>query len=475
MSSLKKNFLYQAVYQVLIILLPLLTAPYVARVLGVANAGIYSYSHNVANYFVVFAMLGLEQYGARCIAQVRNSYEEMSKTFSELLLLHAFVSIAAIAVYFFYCMEVCEKYTNIFLLQSFFVISSLFDVNWFFFGIEKFKLTVVRNTVIKILSVVCIFLFVKSREDLPVYTFILSFSVLLTQIIIWPILQKYVSFKRVPLASLKKHCQPLLILFIAVLAANLNRMINKVMLGWFDKIIDLGCYDYADKIARIPLSFIAAIDTVMLSKMSNLFAQKQQKAASELLDASACLVLLFSFGMCAWIAAIAPEFVVWFLGRDFAETAYLLGILALTIPIVGWNNYIRTQILIPNQMDQVYSRAICIGAVVNIFLNFFIIRIMGARGAAAVTVVSYTVIMLLQTIPVLYVMPVLKNYFHYALFPLFAGLVMYGTVRLCSGLSNHLFATICIELLVGSVVYIGLSLIYLNWKKPLILKAILRK
>lgn len=475
MSSLKKNFLYQVVYQVLVILLPLFTAPYVARVLGVSNAGIYSFSHNVANYFVVFAMLGLEQYGARCIAQVRNSYEEMCVTFSELLLLHFFVSIAAISAYFFYCMEYCVKYTNIFLLQSFFVISSLFDINWFFFGIEKFKLTVVRNTVIKTISVVCIFLFVKSREDLPIYTFILSFSALLTQIIIWPIVQQYVSFKRVPLVSLKKHWQPLLILFLAVLAANLNRMINKVMLGWFGKITDLGYYDYADKIARIPLSFIVAIDTVMLSRMSNLFAQKEKKTATALLEDSACLVLLFSFGMGAGIAAIAPEFVIWFLGMEFAETAYLLGILALTIPVVGWNNYIRTQILIPNQMDQVYVRAICIGAVANIILNFFVIRIMGARGAAVVTVVSYTVILLLQTIPVMYVMPVLKNYFCYALFPLFAAVVMYGTVRLCSGLVNHLFATICIEVLVGSVVYIGLSLLYLKWKKPLILKAILKK
>jgi O-antigen/teichoic acid export membrane protein len=150
MESLKKNFLYQTLYQILIVILPLITAPYVARVLGVDNSGVYSFSNTIANYFVVFAMLGLEQYGNRSIAKVRDNQNEMNKVFSELLIVHILVSIVAILFYFIYCFAFTSEYRAIFLLQGFYVVSSLFDVNWFFFGIEKFKLTVTRNTVIKV-------------------------------------------------------------------------------------------------------------------------------------------------------------------------------------------------------------------------------------------------------------------------------------------------------------------------------------
>ena len=475
MSSLKRNIFYQTMYQILIIILPLFTAPYVARVLGVENSGIYSYTHVTANYFFVFGMLGLEQYGARCIARVRANYDELCVVFSELLLVHILVSLTAIVSYFVYCIFFVNNYRFLFLLQGFFVFSVLFDVNWFFFGIEKFKLTVTRNTIIKLVSVTAIFLFVKSKEDLGIYSFILSFSGLLTQIVIWPLLNRYVSFRPVPLSSLKKHWLPMVVLFIAVLSANVNRMINQTMLGWFDKIEELGCYTYADKITRIPLSFIAAIDTVMLSKMSNLFAKKDKSEAKELLDISACLILLVSFGMGFTIAAIAPEFVVWYLGIEYAETAYLLNILAFSIPLVGWNNFVRTQILIPRQMDQVYSRAVCIGAVANVIINYFVIQIMGARGTAFVTIVSYGIILLLQTIPVIYVENDIKEYVKHAVFPIIAGIIMYTAVRFSAGVSNRLFISICLEILIAILVYGSMSVVYLGLKKPMLLKAILKK
>ncbi len=474
MGLLKRNFLYQSLYQVLIIFLPIFTAPYVARTLGVENSGIFSYTNVIANYFVLFGMLGLEQYGARCIASVRGNYDEMCIMFSELFLLHGLLSVIVILFYFFYCFMFVSDYIAIFLLQGFYIIGVLFNINWFFFGIEKFKFTVVRNTIIKILSVFSIFLFVKTKEDLPVYTFILSFSYFLTQITIWPLLKKHVEFKRIPFSSIKKHWKPLFVLFIAVLAANVNRMIDQAMLGWFDKISELGCYAYADKIIRIPLSFIVAIDTVMLSRMSYLFSQKDKETIGRNLDTSACLVLLFSIGMGFGIVAVAPEFVVWFLGEEFKESTNLLSVLAFSIPLVGWNNYVRTQILIPNQMDSVYSKAVCIGAIVNVVLNSFIIQIMGARGAAITTVISYAVITIIQTLSVSYIINNFIECFKYVLFPLFAGSIMYLMIRLCAGFTNHLFISVCLELFVGAVVYIILTIIYLKFKKPMILKAIFK-
>lgn len=472
MESLKKNFLYQTLYQVLIVILPLITAPYVARVLGVDNSGVYSFANTISNYFVVFGMLGLEQYGNRCIAKVRDNKEEMNKTFSELLVVHILVSLFAIAFYFIYCFVFTAEYRGIFLLQGFYVVSVLFDVNWFFFGIEKFKLTVTRNTVIKILTVIATFLFVNSREDLEIYTFILSFSMFLSQLAIWPMLRKYVKFTKVEFSDLKKHWKPLFVLFVAVIAANLNRMIDKAMLGWFDKMSDLGCYDYADRIIRIPLSLIAALGTVMLSKMSNLFARGERKESDEILDVSACLVLILSVGMGFGIAAIAPEFVILFLGEEYEETILLLTILSLSIPLVGWNNYVRTQILIPKEMDIIYTRAVTIGAIVNIMINSVLIYFIGAKGASIATVISYAVILIIQIMPLI---KELKGTIKYVTFPIIAGLIMYGTVRLSSLITSKLIWSVCIEFIVGVIVYGGLSVIYLRQKQPKIITAIFNK
>ncbi len=472
MNTLKKNIIYQTLYQMLIFILPLLTAPYVARVLGTDNSGVYSFSNAIAAYFVIFGMLGLEQYGNRSIARVRDNRNEMDRVFSELFELHAIVSIIAIILYFLYCYCFVTEYRLVFMLQGFYVISSFFDVNWFFFGIEKFKLTVTRNTIIKILSMTAIFLFVKDRNDVGIYTFILSFSMLVSQLAVWPVLRKYVSFRIVPIADLKKHLKPLLMLCVAVVAANLNRMIDKGMLGWFGKINDLGCYDYADKIVRIPLSFIAALGTVMLSKMSNLAVSDNKEEAEKILDYSACIVLILAFGMGFGIAAIAPEFVIWFLGEEFQGTVALLCVLCISIPLVGWNNYIRTQILIPKQMDKVYTRAVTIGAIVNIVTNCGLIYLLGAKGAAIATVVSYSVIFVIQMIPLA---KQIKACAKYTVFPTIAGLVMYCAVRISALIAAGLFTSICIEIMVGIVVYGGMVAAYLAVKQPRILKLIFKR
>lgn len=471
MASLKINFLYQIFYQILVVISPLITAPYVARVLGVDNSGIYSYTNTVASYFVILGMLGLEQYGNRCIAQVRDDKNELDRVFSELLFLHIIVSVISILLFFVYCLSFESKFRTIFFLQGFYVFSTLFDINWFFFGIEKFKLTVTRNAIIKILTVVATFVFVKSRDDLGVYTFILSFSILLSQLSIWPILRRYVSITRVPLPNILRHWKPLLILFIAVLAANLNRMIDKAMLGWFDRISDLGCYDYADKIVRIPLGFIAAIGTVMLSRMSNMFVTRNDDSTKKILDVSTCLVLIISFGMGFGVAAVAPEFVPLFLGSEYSETVHLLVILSASIPLVGWNNFVRTQILIPREMDKIYTRAVTIGAVVNILTNCFLIHFLGATGAAVATILSYAVMVILQTFPLI---RELKHAFGYVFFPLIAGVVMFISVRLSSLISHRLFFSVCIEFVVGVIVFGGLSFVYLKKRHRNIINAIMK-
>ena len=463
-GNIKKDFVYQSAYQLLLIVLPLITAPYIARVLGSENAGVYTYTYTIANYFVVFAMLGLEQYGNRSIARVRDDINKRNQVFSELLVLHLLMAIVITVIYFVYAVCFSGEYRFMMLLQGIYVLSAVFDVNWFFFGMEQFKITVTRNVIIKLMSVAAIFIFVKSKNDLWIYTIIMSAGTLASQVILWRFLPKYVSFKSISMKACMVHIRPVLTLFIAVIAANIYRMFDKVMLGWFEQMEELGCYDYADKIIRIPLSLITALGTVMLPKMSNLFAHKDTEKAEKMLELSAMFVLFMSFAMAFGIAGIAPEFAVIFLGEGYTESIALIMILAATIPLIGWNNYVRTQLLIPLQKDKIYTIGVCTGAVVNVLLNAVFIQLFNAKGAATATIFSYTAVMFIQTIPLMKCTNI-SSYFRCVPFPLFSGVLMFIVVRWIGKTMGISIATVCCEVIAGVLLYGILSFIYLYHKK----------
>ena len=211
--SLKVNIIYQFLYEILIIFIPLFTIPYVSRILGAENIGVFSYTYAIANYFVLFANLGIKNYGSRTIAMVRNNKEELNQRFSEILSIHVACSIVVVFVYFGILFFLMDNNRDMFFIQSVYILAAIFDINWFFFGIEKFKLTVGRNTLVKILSVVLVFVFVKTREDLWIYALILALSVFLGQSIVWFTLNKYISWSKPSWLNIKQHIRRLFILF----------------------------------------------------------------------------------------------------------------------------------------------------------------------------------------------------------------------------------------------------------------------
>ena len=182
-KSLKKNFIYNIVYQILTIVIPLITTPYIARVIGPTGSGIYSYTYSIVNYFVLFAMLGINNYGNRLIAKVRNKKAELCKEFTSLFSLHVLISLFVFVCYIVYTFFIASDYTIFFLIQSLYIVSAVLDINWLFFGLEEFRVTVTRNILIKLLLALCIFVFVRSSTDLAIYILLLALSNLISNII----------------------------------------------------------------------------------------------------------------------------------------------------------------------------------------------------------------------------------------------------------------------------------------------------
>lgn len=395
MKAQNKNFLYNIIYQLLTFFVPLITVPYVSRVLGAENVGIYSYTYSIVYIFMLFGMLGINNYGSRTIARVRDDKDELSKTFFSIYFFQLIINILALVIYFAYVLLIDPSYKTIYFIQAIFLISICFDINWFFFGLEKFKITITRNLIIKILSVILIFILVKDKSDLNIYTFIMSFSTLLSQVFLFIILPKYIIFKKVKFKEIFSHFKEVLYLFIPVLAFSIYKVMDKTMIGLFSSMTQVAYYEYAEKLMNIPTAIISALGIVMLPHMSYIMGNDKENYKKTIFD-SMKLVSKLSTIMCLGLILISSDAVKVLFGNEFEESSSILILLSTTILASSWANVIRTQFLIPLKKDKVYIRSTFIAAIVNLILNVIFIRKYAAIGACIGTVISEFIVMFYQ-------------------------------------------------------------------------------
>lgn len=460
MPSLKKNFFYSTLYQMLSILLPLITSPYISRVLGPENVGIYSYTYSVANYFVLIAMLGFKNYGIRCIAKVRENKEELSKTFWSVWGLQILTTGTVFIIYILYLIFMHPQYWNIAVLQGIYVFSAVSDISWFFFGLEKFKITTIRNTIIRIIGVVAIFIFVRDRNDLDIYVLILSMNILLSQLVLWPFLRKAIYWIKPSFQEIIVHLKPCAILFLPVIAVSLYHVMDKVMLGAISTMEESGYYENTEKIVNIPFGVITAMGSVMLPRMTNVVANKKYGESEKNIEISMNFVMFLSCAMAFGIAGIATVFSPVFFGKEFIKCGILIQVISPIIILKAWANVIRTQYLLPNERDKEFIISLFAGAVVNLIINGLLISRLGAMGAVIGTVAAEGTVCIFQTFTVRKRLEC-KKYFRDAVFYIFAGLVMYAEVYTMGTKLGTSITTLILQIISGGVLYILLCLIYM--------------
>lgn len=465
MSSIKKNLIYNVVYQLLLIILPLVTTPYISRVLGAEGVGIYSYSYTVSNYFMLAAMLGVRNHGNRSIAAVRDDPKALSRTFWEIYGLQALCSAVALIAYLCYATLLEQEHRWVFLIQGIYVLTGMLDISWLFFGLEKFKLTVSRNIVMKLMTLVCIFLFVKTPEDLWIYTLILVLGTFFSQSYLWLYLKNEVRWHRPTFSRLLKHLKPELTLFVPVIAVSLYRMMDKIMLRQMSSYQQVGFYESSEKILNIPTGIITALGTVMLPRMANLAAKGLTKTSKRYIHDSMLLVMFLSSGMGFGIAVIAQVLVPVFLGPEYLPCIGLLKVLAPTVPLISWSNVLRTQYLIPNQKDRSYIISVSLGAVVNLIANVLLIPSLAAIGAAIGTLLAEAAVCVSQTVMVRQDLPI-RRYLKLCLPMLIPGLCMYSLLELILPLFSSQIVAIVAGIGIGGLFYTVCCGIYLAVVRP---------
>ncbi len=469
MASLKKNLVYSISYQILTVIVPLITSPYLSRVLGAEKIGVYSFCYSIAYYFMIFCMLGISNYGNRTIAKVRDSQQSVSKVFCSIYCIQLILSIASIILYLIYCNFFVKSNITIMFIQGLFVLSYGLDITWYFYGKENFKLTVLRNSFVKLLSLLCIILFVKNTEDLWKYTLIMAGSSLIGQIVTWPYALKEIKISFPKYAQLKNHIKPIFILFVPVLAISVFSYMDKIMIGKYSSMIENGFYENSEKIISIPKALIAAVGSVLLPRSAYMVAHGESNKILNAIKKTMFLTFLFSFAMGFGLIGVSRNFSNVFWGNEFDRCYLVIVFLVPGLWFSVFGNVIRTQYLIPNEKDKEYTISLILGAVVNFIVNLVLIPSYGAIGAAIGTVAAEFALCFYQTFTVrkyLEIKKYLKN-----TIPFFViGLIMAGFLIILQKVLPYSVLMLIVEILVGGLIYFILTVLYFNFSKDAFVK-----
>ena len=462
-----KNYLYNAFYQLLVIILPLVTIPYVSRVLGPTGVGINSYTNSIIQYFILFGSLGTAMYGNQQIAYIRDNPKQTSKVFWEVELMSV-VSVTISYGAFLIFLLLTNQYHVFYLEQSLMLIGTAFDISWFFMGQEDFKATVTKNTIVKIASLVATFVFVRTANDVGIYILILALSQLVGNLSLWPYVFRYVSFQRPGNLNVMRHFIPSLRLFIPQVAIQIYLVVNKTMLGVIDGPEYSGFFDYGDKIVRIVLSLVTASGTVMLPHVAHAFSNGENEKVRNYLYKSVDLISLIAFPLTLGMAAVANEFANWFFDPQFAIVGNLIASESIIIVLIAWGVAVGQQFLIPTNQIRPYTVAVILGAVVNIVFNIPMIMLWGVYGAVIATIMSEAIVTGYQLWIVRKTVPDLRRAFKNVPVYLFASVVMFGVIKLIEAHVAFSAGMMFIEVLVGGVLYVLAIIIF----RPQVIKDI---
>lgn len=457
-KSITRNYIYNTAYQILTLILPLITTPYVSRVLGAENIGIYSFTISIATYFILFGTLGISMYAQREIAYVQDDLNKKSKIFWEIILLRFITMGISIIVFYFVYINGTEYqvYYKILVLE---LIAVTLDITWFFQGIEDFKKTVIRNIIVKIISIVSIFIFVKTQDDLVNYLLIYALSDVIANISLWLYLPKYIKKIKIHDLKITKHLKPTIGLFIPQIAIQVYTLLDKVMLGYIieDKT-EVGYYDQAQKIIKMLLTVVTSLGTVMLPRMANTFIKGDNKKLKEYMKKSFSFVFFLSIPMIFGIIVVSKDFVPIFFGEGYENVALVMNVISPILLIIGISNVIGTQYLLPTKRQKEFTISVVCGAIVNFVANMILIKNYGAVGASIATVIAEAIVTSTQIyfvrkdIDISYIFKKIKNY-------LIAGFIMFIVCYLIKFINLTGIVLILIQVLIGTIVYLAILIL----------------
>lgn len=399
-NSVKYNAVMNIILSISNLVFPLISFPYVTRILSVENIGKVNLYNNIGTYAVMLAGLGISTYGVRVCALRRDNKDELSKCVQELFAIKMISSLIVVAGLLIASLfiDTLSQEPALLLLQIIYIMFNIFSLDWFYSGIEQYSYITKRAVFIRLLSLLLLFAFVKDVDDFIAYAFLTIISTLISTV--WNLLhsRKFVYLIRKQKYDLKRHIKPSLTLFGAILAVSVYTSLDTIMLGFICGNADVGYYTVAVKIKTILLTLINAISTVLLPRLSYYIQENQFEKYNMMLRRSISIIMALSLPLTIYFILEAEQSVLLLSGNQYLASASGMRILMPILLISGFSNIVGNQIFLPHSMDNAFLRAVICGAIVGFIMNLILMPSYGFVGAAVATLIAECVQATAQTI-----------------------------------------------------------------------------
>ena len=389
MPSIKKNFFYNGLLTVANYLFPLITYPYVSRVLGVSNIGICNFVDSIVNYFILFSMMGVAIVGVREIAAVREDREARNRVFSDLIALNCLTSgLAAVAlVAALFVVPALAEYRSLLWIGVVKILANFLCMDWLFQGMEEFKYITNRTIFVKFLYVAGVFLLVRKPEDYPVYYLLLTLMVVLNAGINLSYARRFVSFRKQEV-DLARHVRPFLTMGLYMFLTSMYTTFNVTYLGFISDSVQVGYYTSATKVFSMVIALFTAFTTVMLPRMSAVLSEGRKDEFLELVSKTFRILFIVGVPVILLLLVGAGDVIRILSGKGYEGAVAPMRIVAPLILIIGMEQILVVQVMMPMKMDRAVFVNSAVGAGVGVLLNLLLVRFMLAQGSAIVWMVS---------------------------------------------------------------------------------------
>ena len=390
-----KNYIYNLIQQVLLVVSPLITIPFLSRSLGAEGIGTYSYAFALTNYFTLVATLGCDVYGRREISYVKNSLKDRSKKFWSIQIIKTICTLLVSVVYIIFSLNNSNK--TLLLILTFHLINVPLNIGWFYQGTEKFKKITIRTIFLKLAELLFVVFFIHSKNDLIKYTFGSSFINFLTFFVLWLDIKNDIKFEKITLKDVKYDLKNCLQFFLPAIATSVYTLLDKTMLGILTRgYTENGYYEQAQKINIVLLRVVLSLGLVLLPQIAGAFKEGNKKQVKDLVNKSGKYVFFISLPIALGLICISDNFVPWFFGNGYNKVSELLKLSGFILIVQGLDDVFGMQYLVNIGKQKQYIISIFSGALTNFIFNLILIPKFASAGAIIASFVGELVIVLIQ-------------------------------------------------------------------------------
>lgn len=397
-KSIKRNFIMNVILTMSNFIFPLITFPYVSRILLPVGTGNVSFATSLISYFSLFAQLGIPTYGIRACAKVRDNREELTRTAHELLAINIVMDVVSYAILVLALLFVprLQKDRTLYVVVSATILLTSIGMEWLYKALEQYTYITIRSIVFKFIALVAVFLLIHEQEDYVIYGGISILAGSASNIFNYINVHKYIELKPVENYNIRRHLKPVGLFFAMSCATTIYTHLDTVMLGFMTTDEDVGYYNAAVRIKSILVSIVTSLGTVLLPRASYNIEHGLMDDFWRISRKAINFVFLVASPMMLYFIFFAKEGIYFLSGTAYTGSIIPMQIIMPTLLFIGLTNILGIQILIPLGKEKIVFYSEIAGAVVDIVINAILIPQYTSAGAAVGTLVAEFVVLVIQ-------------------------------------------------------------------------------